>query len=435
MHQTVAGRVHIHRVLILVPVFAVLAVLIGTMMATRDMPTLRAGVILSTLVFISLPLFWYVARSDAEGMLLFNVLLLSFGLKLVAMEYRIAGGLLADALVYNNIGADWADLLANGEWPQIMRYSGTNVVRLITAFVYLVTGQTLSGISILWSWLGLIGMLLFYKAFVTAFPGGNRRLYMLLMLLYPSMLLWTSSLGKDALMMFFAGLTTYGLVRLQKGGGLIGWVWLIVGEGAMLATRPHIAAIFMMALATSALIRPVRAGSLTPFIRVAGVVLFLAVSVGVAITAARAVGIENLDAEEVEQFIGSRQAGGAGERAGSAFTPIDTSTPLGLALLIPTVLFRPFPWEAHNLNALVAAMEGFGLLALVVYRFKSVRSAIKQATQDSFLLLAVVYMLMFIYMFSAIANFGIIARQRVQIYPFVFMLIAYQHYRRDRGVA
>ena len=434
MHQTVAGRAHIQRVLILVPVFAVLAVLIGTMMATADMPTLRAGVILSTLVFISLPLFWYVARSDPEGTLLFNVLLLSFGLKLLAMEYRFTGGLLADALVYNNIGADWAGLLANGEWPQITRYSGTNVLRLVTAFVYLVTGQTLLGISILWSWLGLIGMLLFYKAFVTAFPGGHRRLYMLLILLYPSMLLWTSSLSKDALMMFLAGLATYGLARLNRGSGLIGWVWLIVGEGGMLAIRPHIAAIFMMALATSALIRPVRAGSLTPFIRVAGVVLFLAVSVGVAITAARSVGIENLEAEEVEQFIGSRQTG-SGERAGSAFTPIDTSSPLGLALLIPTVLFRPFPWEAHNMNALVAAMEGFGLLALVVYRVKSVRSAIQRAMQDSFLLLAVLYMLMFIYLFSAIANFGIIARQRVMIYPFVFMLIAYQHYRRDRGVA
>ena len=204
---------------------------------------------------------------------------------------------------------------------------------------------------------------------------------------------------------------------------MIGLICLGLGFAGMFAIRPHIAAIFAAAAGISVLTQPI-GGRLGPVVRIAVLVIALGAAVGVAVTASRLVGIESLESEEVGEFIGRRQTG-TGERGGSTFTPIDTSTPVGMAFLVPTVLFRPFPFEANNLSALVASVEGLGLLGLILYRFRSVRAAIGAAARNNFLLFSLIFALMFVYLFSAIANFGIIARQRVQVFPFVFMWIAY----------
>ncbi len=429
MSSLVANRAHLQRLAVLVPLCASLAWVLGALLASKDVETLRAGVILSGLVIASLVIFWLAARSDPEGQTLLVLLWVSFGLKLLAVYFRFNTGLLADAYVYNDVGRDYATVLANGGWPELHRVLGTTFVRLITGIFYLITGPTFYGVSIFWTWLGLIGLMLFYKAFVTAFPEGNRRLFLILVLLYPSMLLWTSSLGKDAPMMLFGGMATYGLARLRAGGHLIGLALLGMGAAGMLAIRPHIAAIYVVALVISR----ITTRKMTPLARIAGLVVLTAGAIGIAVVASRAVGLERLDAEEVEQFISERQVATGrqqGVRGGSAFAAIDTSGPVGLALLIPTVLFRPFPFEAHNTNALLASMEGMGLLAIILYRFRSVRAAILGALRDNFLMFTVLYALMFIFLYQAITNFGIIARQRVQIYPFVLMWIAYLAARR-----
>lgn len=228
-------------------------------------------------------------------------------------------------------------------------------------------------------------------------------------------------------MMLLLGMTTYGLARLQRGMDIGGLALLALGDAGMLAVRPHIAAIFTVAAAMSLLVHPFRAGKMSGVLKLVGLVVVTAIAVVVAITASRSVGLERIESEEIQEFIATRQGRQAqsGERAGSAFRPIDTGSPLGLAILVPTVLFRPFPFEAHNANALVASLEGLGLLVLIVYRWRSVVAAIMQATRNSFLMTTMLYALMFIYLFSAIANFGIIARQRVQLYPFVLIWVAY----------
>lgn len=422
--STLASRSpQLHRVLVAVPLLVLLAWGLGAFLASKDIETVRAAVMLTLLVVASLMIFWLVAQSDPGGRTLFILLLVSFGLKLLAVGFRFYGGLLADAFVYHQVGQRFALQLAGGQWPEVARYSGTEFVRLATGLVYFVTGPTIYGSSILWAWLGLIGMLFFYKAFSTAFPGGNRRLYMFLILLYPSMLLWTSSLGKDALMTLFLGMASYGAARIQQRIEAHGLWWLALGLSGTLMIRPHLAAVFAVAVAASALFRPIRAGILTPVVRVLGLAFFIVISAAVISTARGFVGLENLEAQTVFGFLDVAQ--GRTEQGGSAFERADPRSPLGFAVSIPTTLFRPFPWEAHSMAALIASLEGFGLLAIFLYSYRGVRAAIVEAPRDSFLVLTFVYALLFFFFFSAISNFGIIARQRVQLYPFVFMWIAY----------
>jgi hypothetical protein len=79
---------------------------------------------------------------------------------------------------------------------------------------------------------------------------------------------------------------------------------------------------------------------------------------------------------------------------------------------------------------MVTSLESMCLLGLIVYRRRSVMAALTGSPRNSFLMFSVLYALMFIYIFSAITNFGIIARQRVQIFPYLFVWIAYFGGRR-----
>lgn len=397
---------------------------IGVLLASKDEETLRAGVILTGLVVTSLVLFWRVSRSDPRGPLLLRLLWASFALKLFAMGFRFWTMLLADAFAYNRAGQRIAAELLSGISPGEIGAYGTPFIRLVTGLVYYVTGVTFYGISILWAWFGLVGLLFFYLAFRTAFPRGHHRLYMLLIFLYPSMLLWTSSLGKDAPMVLFLGMAAYGAARLQHRLEGIGLWWLALGVGGAFMIRPHLTSVFVVAFAASFLIRPIRAGLMGPVLRLGGLGAAAAVAAVLVSAAGGYVGLEEVEPGAVLEYVGEAQEGVA--RGGSAFERVDPRTPQGFVMAIPTILFRPFPWEAHNLNALIASAEGVGLLALMLYRWRSLRAAFLAIPRNGYLLLLAVYALVFIFFFATIGNFGIIVRQRASmLYPFVLMLIAY----------
>lgn len=397
---------------------------LGLLLAVRSAEALRASVILSVLALISLGLFWLIARTEPPGSYFLIVVWTSFALKLAAMAYRFYDPLLADALIYNFAGRRIAAGLAEGVWPEDVAYLGSPFIRVAVGLVYFVTGPTFSGISMLWTWFGLLGMLFFYLSFRTGVPRGNHALYLLLIFLYPSMLLWTSSLGKDALVIFFLGMATYGVARLHTRVELIGLWWLVLGISGTALIRPHIAAGLVIAFGASRLLRPVGSNLFAPIGRLLEVAGLVALTVLALTRAGSYVGLEELSPESVTAFISDVQESSA--RGGSAFEQVDTTRPLGLAHAIPTVLFRPFPWEAHNTNALIASLEGIGLLLLCLYRWRSILGTIRAAPQHSFALFYCVFILLFIVLFTAIGNFGIIVRQRAsQLYPFAFFLLAY----------
>jgi hypothetical protein len=410
-----------------------LAMFLGRFLATHDLATLRAAAILSGLLAISLVLFFVICRADPDGRILYTLLLVSFVAKLGALWFRFYIRLLADAFQYHNTGRIVAEILASGQWPEDAGFTGTRFIRLLTGVFYLTFGETMYGAAITWAWCGLLGLLFFFRAFTTAFPGGDRRLYMWLVLLYPSLLLWTSSLGKDALMVMFIGMSAFGNARLQRSIEPVGIFWLALGLTGQMMIRPHVAAVTATAVMASFIFRPIHAGLMSPVIRLGG---FLAIAVAAAfiITSAQSyVGLESLEVESIVGYIEEQQE--HSEQGGSAFQQVDISTPQGLLLAIPTVLFRPWPWEAPNTGAMVTAMEGMALLSLIVYRWRSVRAALGALFRNSYILYTVVYAALFVFFFSAIGNFGIIARQRVQLLPFILMWIAYLGTRRATAPA
>jgi hypothetical protein len=119
---------------------------------------------------------------------------------------------------------------------------------------------------------------------------------------------------------------------------------------------------------------------------------------------------------------------------GSVFTPPLVRSP-ALAPLVPlTVLFRPHLLEAHNPQAVATAVENSVLFALSVARLPRAAAAVTGARGRPYLALALAYSVLFSGAFAGIANFGVLARQRVQLLPFYLALLsAPRTRRRERG--
>ncbi len=87
------------------------------------------------------------------------------------------------------------------------------------------------------------------------------------------------------------------------------------------------------------------------------------------------------------------------------------------------VLFRPLPWEAHNLQALVSSLESVALLALIVWKLPGIIRRLPALRQSPYVLASVAYSTGFVIAFSAIFNLGILARQRTQMLPFLLAVV------------
>jgi hypothetical protein len=96
---------------------------------------------------------------------------------------------------------------------------------------------------------------------------------------------------------------------------------------------------------------------------------------------------------------------------------------VGFVLSGVTVLFRPFPVEVRNGQALLTSLEGLSLLAICVLSVPRLTRLPLEFFRRPYLAFAVVYTLAFIFAFSSLANFGILARERSQLLPVLFVVL------------
>ena len=125
----------------------------------------------------------------------------------------------------------------------------------------------------------------------------------------------------------------------------------------------------------------------------------------------------------------------------SAFHPPNPNSPIGYPMAVFTVFFRPLPGELRSASGLAASLEGFALLLITIVGWRRLVGAFKVLRSEPYVMFAVAYLLMFGYAFSAISNFGILTRERIQVLPFLFVPLsmpkwykpARQHGRRARA--
>ena len=338
----------------------------------------------------------------------------------------------ADAAGYHGNGVHIMERFRDGNFdPGLETLSDTDFIRFFTGLVYTVIGPSSYGGFLVYAWLSFWGMFLFYRAFCIAVPEGRTRTYGRLLFFFPSMLFWPSSIGKEAWMVFALGIAAFGAARVLSGSALRGLP--IAGLGLWLGTliRPHVPGMLGAALLIAFVIgrryerfRPIR-----PTVKIATIGILLAAAL---LLVTRTEGF--LKASDILSLDGlTTTLEKTSERAaqgGSEFDPPIVRTPVDFPLAFGTVLYRPFVTEANNQMALLSAIEGLWLLLFSIKRLPWVLTALRSMRRQPFVAMAAGYTILFVVAFSSMPNFGLLARQRAQLFPLFFVLLSIPYIKK-----
>jgi hypothetical protein len=405
------------------------AALLMMLMGHASYDAWSAAIIAPLLLLVSLPALRREARREDDRRVLI-VLVAALLIKLLGSLVRyyvvfdVYGGV-ADAAAYDDWGTRISAAFRSGHFVSgLDSLSDTNFIRFLTGVVYTGIGPSKLGGFLVFSWFGFWGLFLFYRAYVLAVPSGRRLTYAALVFFLPSLLFWPSSIGKESFMTLALGLAGFGASRIFTGSAWRGIAYAVLGLWLAQIVRPHVAGLMGLAIAGAFILRPsgVRHRELAPIAK------GLALAV---LTVAALILIVRTDHFLQDQNV--ETSGGLGgtleaitersDSGGSVFQPSVLDSPLRTPIAVGTVLFRPIVIEAHNAQAMAAALEGTFLLILSLVRWRWIFHAVRSVRRSPYVAFAILYSTGFIIAFSSMANFGNLVRQRVQLLPLYLVLL------------
>jgi hypothetical protein len=337
----------------------------------------------------------------------------------------------ADVSGYIDAGRGLVPAIQSGNLPETALEPGTRFTEFLAGVVFVLFGPSEIVGYLVFSLLAFVGMVLCFHAFRLAVPDGAHSRYLVLVLLLPTMLYWPSTIGKDAWVVFTLGVAAYGAARILRRVRF-GYPLIVVALPAMAMVRPHMAALFAVSFLVAFLVRlGDRSVRHNAFGWLAGLAL-IAVGVTFALTNfseemgrseteedAALTDRVRADVDEIFERTDRLTREGGGE-----FESRPVRSPADLLHAFVTVPFRPFPFEAHNLQSQIAGLEGLLLLALVLVALPRISTLPRRFLRTPYATLAATYSLGFIVAFSNVGNFGILTRQRAQLLPMLLVLLA-----------
>ncbi|HEX7131038.1 MAG TPA: hypothetical protein VF228_00600 [Iamia sp.] len=355
-----------------------------------------------------------------------RVLVVLWGLKMVGTAARyyvlqVTYGGAGDANRYAYIGTLLAEKFKSGDISTYQSHQnlvGTQFVEMVTGGLFAVTGPTLIGASMVFSTLGFVGLYLTFRALRVSYPEADPTRLALLGLGLPSMVFWPSSLGKEALMVFAIGIVVYGAAWTwtgRRGGVLV----IAVGLVASALVRPHVTVLLVAGLLGASVLVRAESRPEAVLLKLLRTGLFVGALVGAVAASSAFFGLSQVDSSGVSDVLERTEEQTA--QGGSSFAAVN---PLLFPVAAVTVLYRPFPFEAGNLQGAIASVEGTLLLYLTWRRRRHLLGMISHARERPMVAFTLVYAAVFVMAFSQFGNFGLLARQRVQLYPLLVGLLA-----------
>ena len=324
---------------------------------------------------------------------------------------------IGDAIGYHSSGVRYSVDWAAFQVPEITgRSMGTRFVESVTGLLYAPYQPHILGGFWLYATIAFFGQILFYVAYRRAVGNRYLKAYAIFTFFTPTLLFWPSSIGKDALMLLFLGMAFYGAARLFERMSLR-WL-LVIGLGLWGATviRSHVAL-----LAAGAMRKPIRGVSVS--IRrwvIIGVALIGALAVATLFAETFGLGDGgdgalsiDLTIEDLDPVVADIE-----RRTGQGGSAVDSTAITALSDLpsaLTRVLFAPYLWQAHNAQALFAALDGAVMAGVFAWALPAIVRAFGSYRRHPYVLMASIYMVGFIVAFSAILNLGIMTRQRAQV--------------------
>jgi hypothetical protein len=324
-----------------------------------------------------------------------------------------------DAFIYDNYAQQFAEYFIRGDLSPFTNkelYRGgelfyTNFVAYPAAFFLIITSNSTFGIYLLFSVVCFIGLVFLLKAFVLNYRFLNRHRVAQLILLFPALWFWTSTIGKDAFIFLGVGVICLGIHNNKNN-----YIQIIIGLMIIYAFRPPVA--FMCVIALSFLF--VLNTSDSPFWRVTKISLGLIVFLLLLNYLSAEWGVEDLSNESIMEFqkgtlhYNNFGAASLEEKKGGF-----ASIPRGAL----DVLARPFLWESRNILSFASAIEINFVLLLLIIKRKSVILFFKNGLRHRLSTFVLAFLGVYVLSVGLFENnIGLIARHRAILFPFLFLI-------------
>jgi hypothetical protein len=355
-----------------------------------------------------------------------------------------------DSMLYRQVGVAYAndarqvgfDALAAhvAEW---LTLNATERMYVVSGFLHFLFLDSFLAASFTLALVGFVGQLLLYQTFVRNYPDLRvRRWWCIGLLFCPSVMYWSGGLLKDPLGLCGLGCALWGAQQHRHHRRGASFAWIAVAFCLLASFRPHVIPVLLLAWLLPSTIglryqdrqspgRVPHAARLVGRL-VVGVLCIVAVPYMWHSDAADAVN---------ESWSGIAESAVATSSEYEAKAITDDTSVLGAVKAAPLAIFsslyRPLPWEAGGLTALIAALENtvFLLLTVVVVvgAARNVPGVVTALRAPMFLPCVV-----FVAVFSAAVglstpNLGTLSRYRVPAVPFFVgaLTILSHHCRRS----
>lgn len=421
---------------------ALYLIVLGVAMQTITYDIWGALVVAPVLVVISVPLVKRAFSGELEPLRSSAWLGMFVKFAGAYAGYRVrfeSYGGQADSNRYHDVGRQLAGAVRNGSASLstvIPTGQKTQFIEQSTGLVYTVFGSSRLGGFMVFTWMSYWGLVLFAKAAMVAVPALAKQRYLLLLCLFPSLVYWGSSIGKEAVIGLLLGACAYGfaLILAMPRHRLFG---LLLSAASLLVVsriRVHLAVIWLggvvIALVGRAVLdltrrndhgrRQFRFSTIAlTFVAVIGFVAVATAALNFLAPASEDEAVTETVTDRVSSIfetVGDRTSEG-----GSTFTPISTSSPANWPYAAFRTLTRPFLTEARGLAGLLPALEMTALLVAAVVSWRRLLHAPKLLLTTPYLVFALIAIFTFGVTFASIGNLGILVRQRSLIMP-LFLL-------------
>lgn len=299
-------------------------------------------------------------------------------------------------------------------WPVLG--NGTETALRFSALVAYVSGPSYHAMKIIYSFIGLWGCFCFYRA-ACHYLNSQEPWLLYVVGFTPTVLFWSSILGKDPVIFFAAGLYTLGAVgwlrtnrkryALPLAGGILIAIFVREWYGVIMVAP-------LLFVVAPRLRYPVQR-----ILSVVGGVAGMIYAFNLFRQQFLSEGLSSV-LPEVNATVGGLAYGGSGQ------TFHEFHSVGSMILFLPwgvfTVLFRPLLWDIHNAFTAISALEGSALLILAI---SAVRHWNFRSLRDPVVSWALTYLLCwaFLYGLGGFGNLGMADRQRLEVMPIIVLLV------------
>lgn len=286
-------------------------------------------------------------------------------------------------------------------------------------------------VKVTFGMIGLAGVYIFYRS-VVVFLHEEKLWLLYLFVFFPSILFWSSTLGKDPLVLFGITLYCYGAIKWFRQFSCLSAIILLLGIVITAAIRPWMGLILGLPVFFVTIFTLGRG-------KVSTRVAFMFVLISVVLVFTKNVfedyGVksrkdlttvaneiingfargESIVNKEITPWVSKKN------NTFSSIASMDTirNIPRGIF----TVLFRPLPGEVNNLFGFLAGIEGAFLLILFVLAIKRMRW---RELIDPIIIWAILLILLWATLYGFIGlNLGTVCRYRLQILTVFLGLLMY----------